>query len=258
VSVLLAVVFILVCVGATVYAQGVSGTLVKKAYTLLNEGYYIAEGAVTIEDGIVVDCTIDEMNTMLFWGNFSQDGITKAELAAVGDDSIYTAMFDFHGAKTATKFAKYVQVGDIVFEAGAKPDGYILYASGKVGEANAFFNASEGHMEWFFKQMRAGNFWLLKKTSGGFEKYEIGSFFKDVPGAPLDKGKSQNKKYRVHWNAWEPNIYKIESFIKRNGFLPEKFDQNKDNVWTIADVVTGATIVEFAEYAGVLYKAYDK
>ena len=245
-------------VGQAVSAQGLSGLLLKKSYTLLNEGYYIAEGAVCFEDGIVTECTIDEMNTMLFWGNFSQDGITKDEIAKFGDDNIYTAMFDFHGAKTPTKFAKYVQVGDLVFSAGAKPDGYILYTSETTGEVISFFNRSEGHMAWFFNQMRAGNFWLLKKTASGFEKFEIASFFKDVPGAKLEKGKSQNKKYRIHWKDWEPNIYKIENFVKRNGFIDGKFTRAKDTVWSIADVVTGATIQEFEEYAGVLYKAYKK
>lgn len=255
---LLAVAFIAVFAGQAVFAQGVSGTQVKKAYTLLNEGYYIAEGVVRIEDGIVVDCTIDEMNTMLFWGNFSQNKITKDEIAKFGNDNIYTAMFDFHGEKTATQFAKYVQVGDTIFTAGTKPDGYILYTSDSTGEVLSFFNKSEEHMAWFFKEMRAGHYWLLKKTANGFEKLEIASFFKDVPGAPLDKGKSQNKKYRIHWNNWEPNIYKIESFIKRNGFIPGEFTQDKNNVWSIADAVTGATILEFKDYAGVLYKAYNK
>ncbi len=257
-SALLVVAFVILGSGQTVSAQGVSGTQVKRSYTLLNEGYYIAEGVVRVENGIVVDCTIDEMNTMLFWGNFSQDGITKDEIAKYGDDNIYTAMFDFHGAKTATKFAKYVQVGDTVFYAGTKPDGYILYTSDSTGELLSFFNKSDDHMGWFFQEMRAGHFWLLKKTAAGFEKFEIGSFFKDVPGVALEKGKSQNKKYRFHWKEWEPNIYKIENFIKRNGFVKGDFTQRKDNVWLIADAVTGATILEFKEYTGTLYKAYNK
>jgi hypothetical protein len=65
---------------------------------------------VRIEDGIVVDCTIDGINTMLFWGNFSQNGMTKDEIAKFGDDNIHTAMFDFHEAKTPTKFAKHAEI----------------------------------------------------------------------------------------------------------------------------------------------------
>ncbi|VBB39878.1 hypothetical protein TRIP_E230061 [uncultured Spirochaetota bacterium] len=245
-------------IGGIAFSQGSSGTIVKKAYVLLNEGYYIAEGVVTVENGIVVDCTIDEINTMLFWANFNQNKITKDEIAAFGEENTFTAMFDFHGEVVPTKFAKYVQVGDRIFEAGHTAKGYILYKSEETGDVIPFFEKSDGHMEWFFKEMRAGNFWFLKKKGAGFEKFEIASFFKDVPGKPLEKGKSQNKKYRVHWNNWEPNIYKIELFLKRNGFIKGTFVVNKDKIWTVADAVTGATITEFPEYAGVLYEAYEK
>jgi hypothetical protein len=168
------------------------------------------------------------------------------------------AMFDFHGTITPTKFAKYVQVGDIVFTAGSKPDGYILYTSPATGDVLSYFDKDEANMAWFFDEMRAGNFWLLKKVGNGFEKVDIAAFFKDAPGAPIAKGKSQNKKVRQHWDQWVPNIHKIEIFFKRNGFVPGAFSQGKDGVWSVADAVTGATIVEFKEYAGILYKAYNK
>lgn len=117
---------------------------------------------------------------------------------------------------------------------------------------------NEDNIAWFFREMRAGNYWLLKEVGNGYEKVDIAAFFKDVPGAALAKGKSQNKKFRIHWDQWVPNIYKIEGFFKKNGFIPGKFSQDKKGIWSVADVVTGATITEFSEYAGVLYKAFNK
>jgi len=257
-SAILAIAAIALVVCPAAFGQQTPAAQVKKAYQALNEGYYVAEGAVRLEGGQVVDCDIEEMNTMLFWGNCTQNKITKEELAQLGDDNIFTAMFDFHGEKTPTKFAKYVQVGDIVFTAGTKPDGYILYASPQTGNILAYFDKSEANMAWFFDQMRAGNYWLLRKVGTRYEKFDIAAFYKDVPGAPIAKGKSQNKKVRQHWDQWVPNIHKIEIFFKRNGFVPGEFSQNKDGVWMVADAVTGATITEFKEYAGVLYKAYNK
>lgn len=62
----------------------------------------------------------------------------------------------------------------------------------------------------------------------------------------------------MHWADWNSNINKIESFFKRNGFIPGNFKQGSDQVWAVADAVTGATIAEFEGYAGILYKAYNK
>jgi hypothetical protein len=255
---ILAIAAISLIAGQAVFAQGTSVTQVKKAYQTLNDGFYVVEGTVRLEDGEVVDCDIEEINTPIFWGNFSQNKITKEEAAQFSEDNVYTALFDFHGAAAPTKFAKYVQVGGVVFTAGTNEKGYILYSSNQTGEIVPYLDMSEDNIAWFFKEMRAGNFWLLKEVANGYEKVDIAAFFKDVPGAPISKGKSQNKKFRVHWDQWVPNIYKIEGFFKKNGFIPGTFSQDKKGVWSVADVVTGATITEFSEYAGVLYKAFNK
>lgn len=241
--------------GPTVYK---SETKVKKAYQVLNDGMYVLEGVVRLEDGQVADCDIEEINTMLVWGNFASNKITKDEMAKLGEDNTFTALFKGHGTAVPTQFAKYVQVGDIVFTASADANGQIIYTSDKTGEMVSYFAKSEENIAWFFKEMRFGNYWLLKKADKSYEKVDIASFFQDVPGATLEKNKSQNKKYCKHWENWVPNIYKIETFFKTNGFIPGNFKQGSDGVWAVADVVTGATIAEFDGYAGILYKAYNK
>jgi hypothetical protein len=233
-------------------------TKVKKAYQVLNDGMYVLEGVVRTEDGQLADCDIEEINTMLVWGNFASNKITKDEMAKLGEDNMFTALFKGHGTAVPTQFAKYVQVGDIIFTASADANGQIIYTSDKTGEVIAYFTKSEDNIALFFKEMRFGNYWLLKKVDKGYEKFEIASFFQDVPGATLEKNKSQNKKYCKHWDNWVPNIVKIETFFKTNGFIPGNFKQGSDGTWAVADVVTGATIAEFEGYAGILYKANSK
>ena len=236
-----------------------SGTKVKKAYQVLNEGMYVLEGAVRLEDGQLVDCDIEEINTMLVWGNFSQNRINQDEISnLIGEQNVQTGLFKGLGIAAPTQFAKYVQVGDVVFTASSDANGLITYGSDTTGEVVSYLKKSEDNIAWFFKEMRAGHYWLLKNDKNSFEKVDIVSFFQDVPGASLEKGKSQNKKYSKHWADWLPNIYTIEGFFKRNGFIPGNFKQGPDKVWAIADTVTGATIAEFEGYAGILYKAYNK
>lgn len=233
-------------------------TKVKKAYQALNDGVYVLEGVVRIEDGKVADCDIEEINTMLVWGNFASNKITKDEMAKLGEDNTFTALFKGPGPAVPTQFAKYVQVGDIVFTASADVGGQIIYTSEKTGEIVSYFAKSEENIALFFKEMRLGNYWLLKKADKSYEKVDISSFFQDIPGATLDKSKSQNKKYSKQWDNWVPNIYKIETFFKTNGFVPGNFKQDSTGMWAVADVVTGATIAGFEEYAKILYKANNK
>ncbi|PKL06615.1 MAG: hypothetical protein CVV53_03335 [Spirochaetae bacterium HGW-Spirochaetae-9] len=239
-------------------AAYVPETKVKKAYQVLNDGMYVLEGVVRTEDGQLADCDIEEMNTMLVWGNFASNKITKDEMAKLGEDNTFTALFKGHGTAVPTQFAKYVQVGDVVFTAGADANGQIIYTSEKTGEVVSHFAKSEENIAWFFMEMRFGNYWLLKKVDKSYEKFEIAAFFQDMPGATLEKNKSQNKKYCKHWDNWVPNIYKIETFFKTNGFIPGNFRQGADGQWAVADVITGATITEFDGYAGILYKANSK
>lgn len=233
-------------------------TKVKKAYQVLNDGMYVLEGVVRMEDGQLADCDIEEINTMLVWGNYVSNKITKDEMAKLGEDNTFTALFKGHDTAVPTQFAKYVQVGDIVFTASADANGMIIYTSEKTGEIVSYLGKSEENIAWFFMEMRFGNYWLLKKVDKSFEKVNIAAFFLDGPGATIEKNKSQNKKYCKHWDNWVPNINKIETFFKTNGFIPGNFKQSADGVWAVADVVTGATIAEFNGYAGILYKAYNK
>ena len=87
---------------------------------------------------------------------------------------------------------------------------------------------------------------------------DLTSFYQDAIGGKLEKGKSQNKKNSKHWEGWLLNINKIENFFVKNSFIKGEFRQNADGVWSVADAVSGATIAEFGEYAGILYKAYNK
>ncbi|MDB9822631.1 hypothetical protein OAC89_02925 [Deltaproteobacteria bacterium] len=234
-------------------------TKTKKAYQTLNEGIYVLEGTVTMAGDRVTACDIVEINTMLMWGNVSNNTITKEEIAKLGDDNIQPALFQGHGGDPVdTRFAKYVQVGDVIFTAGVESKGLIFYTSDKTGEVISYFEKSEDNIAWYIEQMRAGNYWLLKKTGDSFEKLDLASFYRDATGEKLEKGKSQNKKSSKHWEGWLPNIKKIENFFVKNGFIEGEFNQDANGVWAVADAVSGATIAEFGGYAGILYKAYKK
>jgi hypothetical protein len=234
-------------------------TRTKKAYQILNEGMYVLEGDVTMAGDRISSCDIKEFNTMLMWGNVSNNSITKEEIAKLGDDNILTALFKGHGADPAeTRFAKHVQVGDVIFTAGVDSNGLMSYTSDKTGDVISYFEKSEDNIAWYIEQMSAGNYWLLKKAGDGFKKLDLASFYRDSTGSKLEKGKSQNKKSSKHWEGWLPNIRKIENFFVENGFIEGEFKQDADGVWAVADAVTGATIAEFRGYAGILYKAYQK
>ena len=240
-------------------AEDKQETKTKKAYQTLNEGMYVLEGVVTMVGDKIISCDITEFNTMLIWGNVSNNNITKEEIAKLGEDNIQPALFQGHGGDPVdTRFAKYVHVGDVIFTAGVDSQGLIFYTSDKTGEVISYFEKSEDNIAWYIEQMRAGNYWLLKKTGESFEKLDLASFYQDATGGKLEKGKSQNKKSREHWEGWLPNVNKIENFFVKNGFIEGEFKQDSNGVWAIADAVSGATIAEFGGYAGILYKAYKK
>jgi hypothetical protein len=231
----------------------------KKAYQILNEGLYVLEGDVTLAGEKITACDIIEYNTMLMWGNLSTNAITKEELSKLGDDNVQTALFQGHGGgPAATPFAKYVQVGDVIFTAGVDSKGLIFYTSDKTNNVTSYFEKNEDNIAWYIEQMGAGKYWLLKKKGDGFEKLDLASFYQDAKGGKLEKGKSQNKKNSKHWEGWLPNVTRIENFFVKNGFIEGEFKKNTEGVWSVADAVTGATISEFGGYAGILYKAFKK
>jgi len=232
-------------------------TITKKAYAIFPGGIYVLEGVVTMESDKVMNCDISEINTMIFWGNVSR-ALTSEEAVMLGEDNIQSALARGHRGPEDARFAKYVQVGDVVFTANADSEGYISYTSDKTGDVVSYFDKSEDNIAWYVGQMYAGNYWLLKKAEDGYEKIDIASFYQDAAGSRLEKGESQNKKIRKHWEGWLPNIEKIESFFMKNGFIDGDFKKGEDGVWAVADAVSGATINQFEGYAGVLYEAYKK
>jgi hypothetical protein len=249
------------CSGQTIKTKATKGNLEIKTKTAcqIPASDAVLEGSVTIEGDRIISCEVDEFNTMLIWGNFSYNNITKEEITKLGDDNIQTALFkDISRGQVDTRFAKYVQVGDVILTAGVDSKGFIFYTSYKTGNVISYFEKSEDNIAWYIKQISSGNFWILKKTGDGFEKLDLASFYQDNKGDKLEKGKSQNKRWIKHWEGYLPNITKIENFFIKNGFIEGEFKQRTDGVWAIADAVTGATIEAFGGYAGVLYKAYKK
>ncbi|HWR11198.1 MAG TPA: hypothetical protein VN445_05220 [Rectinemataceae bacterium] len=222
-------------------------TKVKKAYRVLNDGMYVLEGVVRTEDGQLADRDIEKINTMLVWGNFSSNNITKDEMAKLGENNMFTALLKGHETVVPTQFAKYVQIGDIIFTASADTNGQIIYTSDTTGEVVSYFTKSEDNIAFFqgnaFRESLAA-----QKGRKGYEKFEIASFFQDAPGAALEKNKCQNKKYCRHWDNRVPNICGIKGFFKTNGFIPGNFKEDSDGTWAVADVVTGATIAELERY----------
>jgi len=222
---------------------------IKKAYQILNEGMFVIEGTVTMSGDRIISCDINEINAMVIWGKFSNNNITKEEITKLGENNIQTALSqDNVGAPVDTPFAKYIQVGDVIFTAGVDSKGLIYYTSDKTGNVISYFKKSEDNIAWYIDQMRTGNYWFLIKTGDGFEKLDLASFYEDSTGGKLEKGKSQNKKSSKHWEGYLPNIRKIENFFMKNGFVKGEFKQDSDGVWAVADAVTGATISEFRGY----------
>jgi len=120
-------------------------TITKKAYAIFPGGMYVLEGVVTMEYDKVMDCDISEINTMIMWGNVSR-ALTSEEAVMLGEDNIQSALAKRHGRSADARFAKYVQVGDVVFTADTDSEGYILYTSGKNGDVVFYFDKTEDNI----------------------------------------------------------------------------------------------------------------
>jgi hypothetical protein len=157
-----------------------SESKIKKAYQILNDGMFVLEGTVTMSGDRIISCDINEFNAMVIWGKFSNNNITKEEITKLGENNIQTALFqDNVGGPADTRFAKYTQVGDVIFTAGVDSKGFIDYTSEKTGNVISYFEKSEENIAWYIDQMRAGNYWFLIKTGDSFEKLDLASFYED-------------------------------------------------------------------------------
>lgn len=256
----LALALVILCFGAAGCAQETATEPVDKlAYIVMNEGYYLLEGKVTVKGEEIVGSQLDEYNTMIFWGNFNNNNITTEEINALGEENIFTGMAQLHGEPTETKYAKYVQVGDVIFTAKAREDGIVTYSAEGIDDIVIWLNADEKNIAWFIEQMRAGNYWLLKKSAGSNEKFDLKIFTtKASTDEPLTKGQSQSKRFRVHWDNYMPNIEKTEKFFTQYGILQGEPILTDAKTWAIADAVSEATQSSFQHYYRVLCYAYQK
>ncbi|KPU44346.1 hypothetical protein OXPF_25160 [Oxobacter pfennigii] len=268
---ILAIVLMAICLGIAGCSQGTAPapsdkptsteakTVDKYAYHTHNNGYYTVEGKVTLQGDKIVAAQIDELNSPISWGQFSQNKITDQEKAALGDENILTGLAQLHGDPAENQFAKYIQVGDVVFTAVLKPDGFVTYSAEGIDDIVKYFDTDEANIGWYFEQMRAGNYWILKKSGDSFEKVDISRFTTKANGKdPLAKGESQSKRLCQHWDNWMPNIKKTEDFFLKHGVIEGEIKQTSDGAWAVADTVSGATATEFPNYLGILYDAYKK
>lgn len=107
--------------------------------------------------------------------------------------------------------------------------------------------ASQDSMAEYFDSIQDGGFGIMTEFGGDVETVDTTSY-----GQVTKRGSS-------YWNfgiGWQGNIEAIEEFIAENGFnynlddVSRAAEPNDDDqqLWSVADAVTGATLSDFPDY----------
>lgn len=231
-----------------------SDARIERAYARVHSTYV---GVVTVSttDGKITDVKFDEMQTPKDWAK-------KTALA----DTVQTDDSDFD----ENGYAKKIKIGDKVFTLAdallESPSGAPDYRADGMSEDFYVWLDTEENAQWYYEQMRKGNYYILKADAtalGGEENI----FAAAANGFSLDKGSRWLKTKNGYWTSgygmgWTANMSAIESFIiRKNGmgaYTGESSADNSSGSWQVGDVNTGATLVDFNQYMALAQKAVAK
>ncbi len=231
---------------------------------------YLAKADVTVENGAVTGYAYEECHLPNYWATFTEDevaSLTEADYISV------------EGTRGITYFAKNIVIGtgdETVYlttegvEAGTyNGTTYLVYGNDEIADF-AEYVKDAANAEWYYNQLYAGNYWLADAEGNVKEDLAVySSTRKD--GVVLDKTDCRMKTTLMHWTAvgtgvgtefgelgWNGNLTAIGDFLLENNFPEGEFSLTDEGKVAVADLVSTATINEYAGYLQMFYDAYNQ
>ena len=192
------------------------------------------------------------------WGNMT-DG---AVISALGEDGLIT----FTAGETECNFAKYVQIGDVVWtgELGSDPacEVAVVYSAdidGQTVKMNNYVATEEGG-KWYV-DASAEPAYILKSAQSAASADD-----ENVAVTYQITAKETNGHGTDFWPSsitFPGNMQAIKDFVLENGFDYDYYadggmSQNNEGYWQTPDAVSGATLAETPTYLDMLKTLYER
>lgn len=194
----------------------------------LVHGHYVGVVDMTVDSkGVVKEAKIEEYYLAYNAAQVEQPTAERNDVVQIG----------------ANYFAKYYNV-----------DGIIFASSGE----RAWTNSTHGNLEnWVKDEANAKRYVEAVLAGKVFIAKADGTKITDLKitgNAALDMSKSVSGYGGDRWD-WKAAMAGVEQIIIGTK-MDSKYSQNNDGKWVVDDVVTGATLVDFADYYAVAQRAY--
>lgn len=192
----------------------------------------------------------------------------EATLEALGDNVIHLSIpATEYGEAVEADYAKYIQIGDIVWtgEAGSTPGSEVavVYTAEINGETVTLFDycATEEGGEWYVETTEDQPCYLLSSPEAA------ASAAAENVVSVYEMQTKENSGHGVDfWSSpitFPGNIQLLKDFAVETGFSYDYYadgglSQNEDGYWQTPDAVSGATIAEGCTYLDMLKTLYDR
>lgn len=219
------------------------------AYGLVH-GHYVGEVTVALDkDGKVESVVMEEYFLPYSWAKTTQ---------TEGADVLTVVGTARTGGFTYAYYAKYIKIGDKLFtgsvigEEGAQS---IKYSAEGIADIEEWVK-NHDNAKWYVKQVNANKFFIA--DSAGKEHATL-------TRGDATSNTSMKKSEAGYWVVdaprlgWKGNIEAMVSVLVGMDLSNVKpADYAKvDGVWNIGDVVTAATLTDFADYINLAVAAFN-
>jgi hypothetical protein len=232
--------------GIALASCGPQVTMEGIGYGLTHDHYVGVVSLTTLNDEIT-EISIEEYFLPYNWAK-----VSEADATAYAEDTLAAV-----GSRGTSYYAKYIQIGDklltgtVIGESGSQK---VEYAATGI-EALEAWVAIEANAQWYVEQVEGEAFYLA--TAAGIEHPNLVRF-------DATSNVAMTKSASGYWSGsnyplgWAGNMDAIEDLLLGTtlNLDPADFEQNEDGFWASGDVVTGATLSDFADYIAVALRAY--
>lgn len=225
--------------GTTVVEEGIG-------YGLTHD-HYVGVVELTTENDKISTISFEEYFLPYNWAK-----VSEADFTAYGEDALSVT-----GSRGTSYYAKYVNIGDTLFTGtvvGEAAPQSIVYAATGIENLEAWVSI-EANAKWYVEQVDAESFYLA--TSSGAEHPNLvrADATSNVAMTKSASGYWSGSNYPLGWNG---NMEQIRQLLLGTtlNIDPETFELNEEGYWASGDLVTGATLSDFADYIAVALRAY--
>ncbi len=207
---------------------------------------------------------------MLPWDDNESDSgwacVADEDLLAALGDALVTFTANVWGEEIELSYAKYLQIGGIVWtgEVSSHPaaDPAVDYRAEIGGESvtlNEYVRSQEGG-KWYVEAAREQVYFLTDDTPAASES---GKNVAKVYSITYKENNGHGVSFWMSDILFPGNMEAIKEFVTENGFGYDYYadggiTQNEDGFWQTPDAVSGATLDETPSYLDALKTLYEE